>query len=327
MQPEYWTSDSRESQDKKVRYWAVTIARHLFVPRLPEGVLFAKGQMEIGETTGYEHWQLYFITKNPQSRSFFKGRNGFLDTQAHCEPTRSEAYEAYVWKDETAVIGTRFELGKKPLQRNAPVDWNEIWELAKHGKMMEIPADIRIRCYSTLKRIAKDFMIPPKALMEPCGLWIVGPPGCGKSHYVRENFGHSLFSKPCNKWWDGYQYQDTVLLDDFGKSHSCMGHFLKIWADQYPFIIDDKGGALNVRPKNLVVTSNYTIHDIFAEIDSKLYDAILDRFQIIVMSGTTKRRRKEIVYLDMDQVDTIEEDQTAILDDLFGSQINPISFE
>ena len=48
--------------------------------------------------------------------------------------------------------------------------------------------------------------------------WIVGAPGLGKSRTVRARWPN-LFNKPCNKWWDGYTHQETVLIDDFDKPH------------------------------------------------------------------------------------------------------------
>lgn len=113
----------------------------------------------------------------------------------------------------------------------------------------------------------------------PCvtGLWIYGPPGTGKSFYARNNYGQSLYHKAQNKWWDGYQHQDFVLLDDLDTN--VLGHYLKIWADRYAFMAECKGSSILIRPKKFIVTSNYTPEDLFH--DPVLAQAIRRRFYFI----------------------------------------------
>jgi len=101
-------------------------------------------------------------------------------------------------------------------------------------------------------------------LKELDNVWISGPPGVGKSHSARmHNPGY--FLKPPSKWWDGYNYQETVIIDDMTPSlmRSIYKDFL-IWTEKVPFPAEVKGGIIhNVRPKKFVVTSNYTIEQLF----------------------------------------------------------------
>lgn len=262
------------SVTSQAKYWMLTIPYQCFLPFLPKAVAYIKGQIEVGGTTGYLHWQILCVFEKKVRLRAVKQTFG---DSVHAEPSKSAAAGQYVWKEETAVAGTRFELGTLPLSRGRTADWQRVWEFAANSDLMSIPADIRIRYYNTIKRIGKDYMQPVGELEDVCGVWIYGAPGVGKSRMAREEY--APYSKMCNKWWDGYAGEENILLDDFDKVHSVLGHHLKIWADRYPFIAEMKGGALRIRPKKIIVTSNYQINEIFA--DEVLVAALSRRFVVI----------------------------------------------
>ncbi len=141
------------------------------------------------------------------------------------------------------------------------------WELAKKLALShdidQIVASIYIPFYHSLKRIMQDHPLPKSRLMAPCGSWIYGPTGSGKSWQAREKYPN-CYIKPLNKWWDGYRGESAVLIDDLGLQHnSWMGYFLKIWADIYPFQAEHKGTTTLIRPDHIIVTSNYSLETLF----------------------------------------------------------------
>lgn len=179
--------------------------------------------------------------------------------------------------------GAVHEHGVRPLdKKQVGLAESERWEAArtaaKSGNLDDVPADIYTRYYRTLKEIAKDHMSKPDDLESVCGVWIVGPPGCGKSHYARAEYPDA-YLKMQNKWWDGYQSEENVILDDMDSD--VLGHHLKIWTDRYSFLAETKGGALHIRPKCFIVTSNYLISDLFK--DPVLVSALERRFKIVTM--------------------------------------------
>ena len=117
----------------------------------------------------------------------------------------------------------------------------------------------------------------PSPLDKLDNYWYLGPTGTGKSRAVRARWPN-LYNKPLNKWWCSYQGEDTVLLDDYGKDHAILGNHLKNWADHYPFIAETKGAGQTIRPKRIVVTSNYHPDDIWQ--DKQMLEPILRRFKI-----------------------------------------------
>lgn len=103
------------------------------------------------------------------------------------------------------------------------------------------------REYKTL-----DWTVPPN-------LWVHGAPGTGKTRRFHED-EHTLYLKQPNKWWDYYNGEHTVLIDDLGPEQARhLGYYLKIWCDRFPFLAQVKGSAYKARPKRIVVTSNYCI--------------------------------------------------------------------
>lgn len=277
---------------------------------LPHGIQYCKGQLEIGADTGYEHWQLvvYFGSQKRRTtvRNAFGGR-------AFCEPTRSEKAEEYVWKSETAVDGSKFELGSRSFKRNSKPDWDTYWHAAKKlGVHSEaIPAEFRIKYYGTLKRIESDFM----ELVERPGIvcrvyW--GVTGSGKSHKAwadaiseaRRLGGEDVsgwsdarirtelvyVKQSRTKWWDRYDRQKVVIIDDFrGSQVNSPGIAIEnmlTWLDKYPCMVEKKGAQAPLHAISFYITSNLSPKDWYPsnpECDTK---ALLRRLQVTHFSKT-----------------------------------------
>jgi len=231
---------------------------------------------EVGES-GTPHLQGYVCMKVAKRLTTMSK----MLPRAHLEVMKGNPKQAsdYCKKD-----GQFQEFGELPgnQQHNAnqkrKADYELALQKAKQQKLYEVDAGVLIRHMSSLKQIARDHPPQLENNADLCGVWFYGPPGCGKSRSARWLYPNA-YPKPCNKWWDGYQNQDYVIIDDFDRNHVVLGHHLKIWADHYPFIAEQKGHSITIRPKVLCITSNYHPAWIFTE-DKTLYEAIKRRFII-----------------------------------------------
>lgn len=207
-----------------------------------------------------------------------------LMKRAHVEMMRGrlEDSEKYCSK-ESALIS----VGSRPKSQNEKGDGeklrhHEINRLAKLGLMDEIEElapDVWRRDYKTLKMIAKDHIAAPDVIHVLENEWIYGPTGTGKTRSVWERFPDAYIKKADTHWWDGYQGQETVIIDDFDKYFVKQGYHLKIWADHRPFLAETKGGAMMIRPKRIIVTSNYAMKDIWN--DETTLEPLTRRFKEI----------------------------------------------
>lgn len=185
------------------------------------------------------------------------------------------AADAYCRKDGLVYeYGTRPLFSKKARGRKAAdsnVMYANVIKRAKSGQFDLIEEEtprLFVSMYRTIKEIKKDYMVRPSDLdsSSPLPLWVYGPTATGKSHFARHLAypGVDYYLKEAGTlWWDGYQGQDLVIIEDIAPEHHSMAFYLKIWCDRYAFTVQVKGSMMSIRPKFIIVTSNYSIEDVF----------------------------------------------------------------
>lgn len=262
-------------KSRKTRNWCFTINNPTEDPTLPPTAKYLIFGREVAPETGTPHLQCFIIFKSQVRFNTVKTLFPRANIRA-CDGSAAQNI-TYCMKD-----GDFIELGTAPISKRKQGEmeaerWEEAWESAKKGNLDDVPADIRLRYYNTLKTIAKDHMVMPPSNPTLESEWWYGASGTGKSREAYDTYP-TAYRKMCNKWWDGYRNEETVILEDLDQKHGVLVHHLKLWADHHPFIAEVKGGASAIRPKRIIVTSN--VHP--AEIWTDAFDIepILRRFKL-----------------------------------------------
>lgn len=260
------------------RYFILTIPHEHFTPYLPKSVNYIRGQLErgagvLGGGEGFLHWQLVVAfgatTRLAGVRAIFG--------PYHAELTRSDAALEYVWKDDTRVAGTQFELGRLAHKRNSKRDWDAIKQLAKDGRLDELDAATYVTHYRTLKAIATDNLVAEPIVRTVNVFW--GATGTGKSRRAWQEAGFQAFPKdPRTKFWCGYQGQAHVVIDEF-RGGIDVGHLLR-WLDRYPVIVEIKGGATALKATHVWITFNLDPRRWYPDLDQPTVDALMRRLNV-----------------------------------------------
>lgn len=249
----------------------------MFTPYLPPSVVWIKGQLELGDG-GFLHWQVIVAFSSKKSINGVREMFGPF----HAELTRSESASEYVWKDDTAVMGTRFEFGAKPIRVNNKTDWEEVWLQACSGQFLAVPPHARVLCYHSLRSIFQDNGVC-KPMDRTCYVYW-GATNLGKSRRAWEEAGLEAFPKdPRSKFWFGYRDQAHVIIDEF-RGGIDVSHMLR-WLDRYPVYVEIKGASRPLVATTFWITSNKNPREWYPDLDNETLNALLRRM-VITQFGT-----------------------------------------
>lgn len=286
-------SESKKKNEPRNMRWVFTLNNYQDshieeFKGLEDEVKWAICGREIAPTTGTPHLQGAIVFVNQVRESYVKK---IFQGKAHWDPMSPKATLEdnfnYCSKEDPQFI----EIGERPDFDNAgqreKKRWHAIAAAAKAGDwdtLLTTYPDAMILHYKGLENIQNKFgerkekLSPTKPLSERFW-WVYGPAGTGKSRRAFERFpADETYNKALNKWWDGYEGQPHVVLDDISNEDKFMGHLLKTWCDYQPIRAEVKGGTQFIRPAFITVTSNWHPREIWT--DSKMYEPICRRFDI-----------------------------------------------
>lgn len=234
-------------------------------------------QLEIGELEGTPHYQGYVELTRQAAYGPMATAMGctFLRADRSAAANRDYASKASTRAESLDVLGDIAEgipaslsVSYDDFDDDAPgqgyrSDLAAVIRTAQSGTTRKRLMDEHPESYLRYPRALSDFVMEyqPHRTTDPLVTLVIGPPGVGKSFWVRhvaEEEPDQLFCKePGSKWWDGLQAQRTVLLDDFtGASTGSRLDVTLRMLDAYDYRPEVKGGSCNLLCGRIFLTSN-----------------------------------------------------------------------
>jgi len=218
------------------------------------------GQLEVGEQSSVRHLQAYVEFNGPVGLAAVRK----LFPRCHAEVRRGSPEEAkrYCSKEETRVAGSFFECGECPQgggKQGAREDLVAVRVAIEGGaSVSKLYSEFPVTCAKYPKYVDKCLMLFSARRSWKTEVRVyVGPTGCGKTSAVFEEFP-DVWTKPEGSWFDGYEGQPHVLIDDFRGGRDCGITFASLLQllDRYRMAVPVKGSFSQWVPKVIVITSN-----------------------------------------------------------------------
>lgn len=220
------------------------------LPRNWEHVRYVYWQHESG-TSGTPHLQGFVVWTQAKKLSQVK----IQDPRAHWEVTEGnlKQNEEYCSKEEGRLAGPWYH-GLRP----RPGRRSDLWDIKAMIDSGESIKEVSRAYFPEYVKFHRGFekyklLNTEKRNDRPQIFIFWGPSGVGKTRLVHETYPQA-FHKPKNKWWDSYDQEHVVFLDEF-YSWLPFDTLLKL-LDWYPLICETKGGSVQYSAYVHVFTSN-----------------------------------------------------------------------
>lgn len=251
------------------RHWLYTVwANELDCSGLADcpDFKYAVWQKERCPETGRLHWHLYVELKRPQRWGRVPQLIGLRVGQWHAAKrrgTRDQA-RAYCRKERTRVEGP-FELGEWTSDRGpgARHDLEAVADavLVERASVSDVAERFPIQFIKYHRGIVelKQTVRVRRESQKRVVIVLVGPTGTGKTYWVTKTWPQKDRYAPAfqdNKvWFDGYDGEDCLWLDDFDTGHFPFRDVLRI-CDAEEAHVPKKGGHCYWTGSVVVFTSN-----------------------------------------------------------------------
>ncbi len=261
----------------------------------PSFLKFAVWQLELGDDTNVLHYQGYMELTAQKTIPQLHLIPGFEGSWFGPRMGTAAQAIAYCEKPDTRVHGP-WRYGSSFAQ-GARTDLMAVKKLIDDGQPMKRVAEEHFTDFIRYERGFKSY----KRLQAVKREWAmsiiiyVGPTGTGKSKAARETYPLAYW-KPAGKWWDGYDGEETVVIDEM-YGHCFPYTELLHLMDRYPHSVETKGGTVEFNSRRIIFTSNEEPEDWYngerihqSDWASSPLNRRIKEFGVIIRTGEVHRR-------------------------------------
>lgn len=243
--------------------------------QLIENTKFVCFQEERGAEDGKLHLQGYAEFDRKMRLTALKKAMCTRISWRSCKGTQEQNI-AYCTKEDTRVNGP-WEFGERArpgTRTDIAALKNVLDEGGSIRDVAEQDFEAFLKYHKGLDRYKREITPRRNWEMEVLVYW--GAPGTGKTRKAFEDNPDAYF-KPTGDWWDGYEGQECVIIDDFYGNMPWT--FLLQLLDRYPLLVPYKGGFHQFTSKRIIFTSNVDVSEWydFAMKPKMKLDALLRR--------------------------------------------------
>lgn len=234
-------------------------------------------QKEVCPSTGKEHLQGYTVCKKKCSLKTMKSIIG--DPKVHLESAKGNHRQCieYCTKLASRAVGCApVSIGNEAcISQGKRSDLDEAIAFIKGNKcikwldLVEKWPGLCARYEKFLFETAEQFR--NRIIKEDVGrkemtnlVILTGKSGTGKTTYIKNEIKDVYWKNEKNKWWDGYNGQENVCINDFTNTGEIkMIDFLTL-CDHAPYKLEIKGGTVELKAKNIYLTTNLTDEELMS---------------------------------------------------------------
>lgn len=280
----------KRTRKERARLWCFTLNNYTEVEVdgvkqwiANQGAQYVGFGKEVGENKT-PHIQGFVLFYNPRELAGLKK----INKRMHWEICRGDFQQNKVYCSKQ---GDYWGAGIEPVGRGTRTDLDEAVQVLQKEKsfpeFVKACPNIAVKYFNNMQRVHQIMHKADYTYAKPETFVLWGPTGTNKTRRFMERASElklDLWKKSpgTGQWFDGYNGEEIILLDDFRGNHWQFSSLLEM-LDGYGSRQQTKGGTVMIKPKFWFITSDRSPRDWY-KIDNERVQQLFRRLKYVYHS-------------------------------------------